>query len=234
MLPNYKKNERYDFLPYLAVRGQTVGECGCVCEIKAASIAAMPRTYAEYEPAPEETNDEKKETECGDKNSYEYEPNSIEYSSIEYISANNSRALMRALRTNGAEFVDRWLCASEDYTPDMDISAIMPFVDRQMWLRLVSSSYGWDCHVNILRLRSIVGGELAVKLLTMTVEKQFKGYHSPNNNELNEICGPFFEKLQSLIVPIPIVFRDVTDATSLCGDSVITAEEWYGNNYDGK
>ena len=162
-----------------------------------------------------------------------YESTLIDYTSIAYINANNTRAIVRALRTDGLAFVDRWLCASEKYTPNMRIECIMPFIDMVLWLGAIRNTLCYGRSIYVARLRNLAGEELATNITAQIIGKKFS-LGTPSIDELIPVCNSFFQKIQAAIVPIPIVFRGVTEATSLCGDSVITEAEWYGDCYNKK
>jgi hypothetical protein len=219
------------YLSYLSLNSRDDNSC-CLCHITAQDISPRdpdrrPRFTTDEK---DEKDNEIKEEEFGGDRSM-YENGSIEYDSPEFINANNGRALERALRTNGGAYVHNWLCAYEIYTPGMKFANMMPTLDETMWHNNVRDAFGYGHRVNLYKLKNLLGASTAANLLAGAMKQEGAGYHLGEFN-IAPYCRERFLTLQAYLVPIPLEFRTVTDATALCGDSEITAREWYGDYYN--
>lgn len=224
VLPNFKKTD-YIHLPYLSIHGFEKTICGCTCEMQASSIGARARDdpSTTETKAGTDTNDDPSERSS-------YDPTSVDYSSVPSISLSNANALMRALRTNGEQHVDRWMCTVEIYTPNMSLAGTMPFVDEAMWLTSIRSTLLGPV-ISVWKLQNLVGTQVAIEIIHTILIKGFEG-RVPTIEELAPICRAHLQKLQSMIIPVPIIFRGTTDETSMSGDSTIKEDEWYGENHE--
>lgn len=219
ILPGYRWDCDLTAMPYLMVNVNKSNKC--IGEIEVYEVDARNRESKTNTDLPAELN--------GDKG--HYESMRINYTSASDINSSNAKALMRA-HTGGATHIDRWLCATADFKPGLDLQSIMPELDLGKWMRTISHSLH-PSRISTNLLRSLVGNKLAIEMLTMLVTGELSTNEGISQNiaAITPLCEVLYQELQKLIVPIPIIFRGVTDATALHGDSEVSEAEWYGYDH---
>jgi hypothetical protein len=232
VLPNLGQSFKgCSFLNYMSVDGFDADPC-CLCHLEVASLISVGPNDIVSHSILDEESDTNQVGWVGDRSMYEN--GSVNYTSAESVNKSNTDALVRALRTGGTTYAQNWLCACEKYTPGLSFAAMMPIFDREMWLNYIASKCSDVSRIELHTLKRLLGEDTALAIIKMQLSHGGH-YMWVGSKEmwriLNSTCDKRFRELQSLIVSIPLEFQGVTDATSLCGDSVLSPEEWYGMHF---
>ena len=204
-------------LPYLFAQFTSIlNVCACGTELTATWLIATRPGYDNTGKPTDKTGASPEPCPASD-----YEVGQITYDCDFALTAQNARAL------SGDKLWTASLCASAQYTGELDIFAIEPVVCPDILAKIVAQKFGKG-GLKIKSLIAILGIGHATELVLASLAE---GGRPPSKEMILRHCVEWCSVINER-ASIPFAFMTVEDKTALTGPfprNLVTAEDWYGS-----